>query len=62
MFVASDEAVTLEDLCRFPPVIAQDPACNVGVNRGKEAAGHERRGGRAELQPERQAQLRGTYA
>ena len=55
--IASDEAV--EDLCRFPPVDAEDRACNVGVNRGEEAVGHERR---AELQPERQAQMRGTYA
>ena len=27
--ITSDEAV--EDLCRLPPVVAEDPACNVGV-------------------------------
>ena len=51
--ITSDEAV--EDLCRLPPVVAEDPACNVGVKRGEEAVGHERRD---ELQPERQAQRR----
>ena len=27
----------MEDLCRLPPVVAEDPACNVGVKRGEEA-------------------------
>ncbi len=57
LVITSDEAV--EDLCRLPPVVAEDPACNVGVKRGEEAVGHKRRD---ELQPERQAQMRGTYA
>ena len=39
--ITSDEAV--EDLCRLPPVVAEDPTCNVGVKRGEEAVGHERR-------------------
>ena len=37
----------------MPPVVAEDPACN--VKRGEEAVGHEHRD---ELQPERQAQRR----